>query len=65
MNEKQAHQEAQEVAIDLYMKGLCRTRVRAVNDAFDAVEEVTGLDLLEHRRNELAHAARIDEELED
>ena len=65
MEGKEAHQEAQRIAIELYTKGLCTTRVRAVNDAFDAVEESTGLDLQEHRQSELANAARADWEVDE
>lgn len=56
MNEKQAHQEAQRIAIELWQKGLVPTRVRAINDAFDAVEESTGLDLMTHRQLEVGNA---------
>ena len=62
MNEEQAHQEAQQIAIELFMQGVCRTRARAVQDAFDAVEETTGLDLRWHRQSELLHALEADKD---
>ena len=51
-----AHQAAQEIAIELWQAVPGLSRVRCVNDAFDAVEETTGLDLSEHRKSEIKHA---------
>ena len=60
MNEQQAHEEAQRIAIELWQEGLVPTRVRAIEDAFDAVEERTGLDLHAHRQSEVANALSVD-----
>ena len=62
MNQKQGHQEAQRIAIELWKEGLVFTRVQAINAAFDSVEEITGLDLRPHRQSELDNALLFDGE---
>lgn len=54
------HNEANRMAIELWTNKLVPTRVRAVNHAFDAVEEATGFDLTECRKEEIANATKAD-----
>ena len=56
------HNEAKIIAVELWDGGLVRTRAEAVNQAFDAVEEASGLDLQQHRAAELYGVARYEEQ---
>lgn len=54
------HQVAQAIAMELFNKYRWMTRERAVTDAFDAVEEATGIDLSEERAVEIGLAKIFD-----
>ncbi len=55
------HKQAQEIATELHQR-LGLPKDRAINDAFDAVEEATGADLCIHRQDELNHLKKYEAE---
>lgn len=58
------HSEANRITRDLYHL-LNISRMRAVNDGFDAVEEATGCDLSTCRTAEIKHLIEYENTLED